>query len=134
MNAKKELAKFRKAILNCFTVSNDKLPKSYRNGRSDRVVLARLEKKVDKRDGLTEHKKEKLTKAENIKLLAAQVPADGQLTEGLDYSKNETKDLAQYRAECAFVDAMIKGSVIDADELNDPDAVEFGHSVFYKGK
>lgn len=134
MNAKKELAKLRKAILNCFTVSNDKLPESYRNGRSDRVVLARLEKKVDKRDGLTEHKKEKLTKAENIKLLAAQVPADGQLTEGFDYSQNETKDLAQYRAECAFVDAMVKGGVIDADELSDPDAVEFGHSVFYKGK
>ena len=133
-NAKKELAKLRHAILNCFTVANDKLPAAYQNKKSDCVVLARLEKKVDKRDGLTDYRKTKMLKARNIARLAAQVPADGQLAEGFDYSQNEVDELAQYRAECALVDSMVQGGIIDTEEFSDPDAVEFGHSVFYKGK
>ena len=132
--AKKLFARLDKAILNCFTVPNEKLPERFHNKKEGRVSLAKLAKRADKRDGLTEHKKEKMIKAENIKRLAAQVPADGQLTQGFDYSQNETNDLAQYRAECALVDAMIKGGVIEADELREDNAIEFGNSVFYKGK
>ena len=121
-------------VNNSITVPNHILPEKFHDHKSGERTLALLEKMCDKQDGLTEHKKEKMIKAENIKRLAAQVPADGQLTEGFDYSQNETNDLAQYRAECALVDAMIKGGVIEADELREDDAIEFGNSVFYKGK
>ena len=130
----KHLAKLKNAVLNCFTVPNEKLPERFHNKKTGCVTLSKLVKKADKRDGMTDHKREKMIKAENIKRLAAQVPADGQLVEGFDYSQNEVNELAQYKAECAFVGAMIKGGVMEADELRDDDAIEFGHSVFYKGK
>ena len=90
--AQKLFARLRKATLNCFTIPNDKLPEAYRNTKSDRVVLASLEKKADKLEGITQHQKDQAVKARNIARLAAQVGAKSDIDGPLDWSQNELAD------------------------------------------
>lgn len=128
-NAKKELAKLQKAIMETIVVPNEWLPEELHDDTRGGRTLERLEQICDKRDGLTEHVKVQQIKARNIAKLRAQVEAKSiflthkggtdfvDLDGPLDYSQNEVDEIAQHRAECALVGGMISGGLIEADDL-----------------
>ena len=107
------LVKFRKAILECFMVPNDKLPKEFRNEKEGMVSLASLDQKSndldDKRNGLTEFKKIQLIKNENIEKMRRQVESKQKenaefmdLHEELDWSDNNIDELSLYKNQMSF--------------------------------
>lgn len=111
------IAQLEAAVKEVIVVPNHWLPvEMWDNVRGGRTI-ERLEKILDKRDGLTAHRKLKATKARNIEKLAAQVSEKGEIDGPLDYSQNEVDEIAQYRAECALVGGMVSGGLIDADDL-----------------
>ena len=65
------------AILQAFTVPNSWLPEKYHNHKTGCVSLARLNKKCDKREGITDHKKLKAEKARRIEDYRQQFAASG---------------------------------------------------------
>jgi hypothetical protein len=71
----KLFAEFDEAIMQAFTVPNDWLPEKYHNHKTGCVSLARLNKKCDKREGITDHKKLKAEKARRIEDYRQQVEA-----------------------------------------------------------
>ena len=116
-NAKKELAKLQKAIMETIVVPNEWLPEELHDEVRGGRTLERLEQICDKRDGLTAHRKLKAIKARNIERLAVQVNGQGEIDGPLDYSQNEVDEIAQHRAECALIGGMISGGLIEADDL-----------------
>ena len=122
----KLLAEFRTAILECITVPNHLLPAELHDDVRGCRTLARLEELCDKRDGVTEHTKQKDIKARNIERLRKQVEATSRFNErgdfidlehGLDYSDNECDDLQLTKNMQALVGGMVNGGLIDADDL-----------------
>ena len=122
----KLLAEFRTAILECITVPNHLLPAELHDDVRGCRTLARLEELCDKRDGVTEHTKQKNIKARNIERLRKQVEATSRFNERgdfidleheLDYSDNECDDLQLTKNMQALVGGMVNGGMIDADDL-----------------
>ena len=74
---KKMFAKLDAAIHNAITVPNSWLPEEYHNKKTGQVSLARLDKKCDRRDGVTDHKKLKAEKARRIENYRQQVETNG---------------------------------------------------------
>lgn len=101
-------------------IPNSWLPEKYHDKVRGGRTCARLNQILDKENGITEHVKEKATKARNIERLAAQVAHLENTSEmdfALDYSDNEIDEIRQHRAECALVGGMVSGGLIDADDL-----------------
>jgi len=71
-------ASYRKAILNCFLVPNEVLPKSHHNHTTGYVSLSRLNKRVNKANKVSEFAKEKAEKLKRIANYRSQV---GKLTD-----------------------------------------------------
>ena len=57
---------YEQAVKECLVVPNHMLPEDYHDNVRGGRTLARLDEMCDKRDGVTEHKKLKALKAENI--------------------------------------------------------------------
>jgi hypothetical protein len=130
-NAKQELAKLEKAIMETIVVPNEWLPEELHDDVRGGRTLERLEQLCDKRDGVTEHTKKQAAKARNIEKLRKQVEAKSifhthkggtdfvDLDGELDYSGNECDELQLHKNQMALVGGMINGGIIDADELED---------------
>ncbi len=97
-------------------IPNSWLPERFHDNKRGGRTVARLNAMCDKRDGLTEHRKIKAIKARNIKRLARQVQ-DRNISCPLDYSHNESDDIALHRNEMALVAGMISGGLIDAEDI-----------------
>jgi len=102
------------AIREIIIVPNSWLPEEMHDNTRGGRTLARLHKMCDVKE--YEYQKIKAIKARNIERLAAQVKGRD-IDRELDYSNNETDELAQYLAEVALVGGMVSGGLIDADDL-----------------
>jgi hypothetical protein len=107
-----ELQALENAVAECIEIPNEWLPKEYHNGVSGCRTVGNLNRILDKRDGITDHKKRKAIKAENIKKYAAQIDTCGEF----DYNGKTDHD-QMYRNELAFVEAMIQGGQIYIDDF-----------------
>ena len=74
---KKMFDKLNAAISEAITIPNHWLPEQYHNKKTGRVSLARLDKKCDKSDGVSDHKKFKAEKARRIENYRQQVAENG---------------------------------------------------------
>ena len=87
-NTQKMLDQLDAAIFQAITVPNSWLPEQYQNKKTGRVSLARLNKKCNKRDGITDHKKLKAEKARRIENYRQQVAENGTF-EYIDIDENK---------------------------------------------
>lgn len=123
------LAKFREELSECIVVPNSMLPEAFHDKVRGGRTLARLNQLCDIRDGIhTEHQKTKAAKARNIEKLAKQVEALSRynnhgdfidIESELDYSDCEIDEIKLYRNQCALVNGMVNGGIIDEDDLSD---------------
>ena len=114
MNTQQAIREFKAAIDAAIVIPNNWLPAELQDRKRGGRTVTKLNKLLDKRDGITEHRKLKAIKARNIARLAAQFEAG---CESFDYSGNERNELQLYRNECAMVEGMIHAGHIDADDL-----------------
>jgi hypothetical protein len=108
------LKRLEKAIKDCIVVPNHLLPEEHHDKVRGGRTLARLEKVYDKQDGLTEHRKLKAVKAENIENYRKQFEAN----ESFEYN-GHTDDLQLHRNQMAMVGSMINSGKIDAEDLEE---------------
>ena len=73
------LKKAEKIIQKCLFVPNELLPEEYHNKKTGYVSLAKLEKKCDKRDGITDHQKLKAEKLRRIGLYRDQMQSNDKI-------------------------------------------------------
>jgi hypothetical protein len=116
VNTQQVIREFQAAIDAAVVIPNSWLTTNLQDNVRGGRTVAKLNKLLDKRDGVTKHRKAKAAKARNVAILAAQFAAG---REEFDYSQNERNELQLYRNECAMVDAMIAAGHIDRDDLND---------------
>lgn len=128
-NAKEELAKLEKAIMETIVVPNEWLPEELHDDVRGGRTLERLEELCDKRDRITEHTKKQAIKARNIEKLRKQFEEKAvykthkggtdfvDLDSDFDYSDNECDDLQLTKNMQALVGGMISGGIIEADDL-----------------
>ena len=128
-NAKEELAKLEKAIMETIVVPNEWLPEELHDDVRGGRTLERLEELCDKRDRITEHTKKQAIKARNIEKLRKQFEEKAvykthkggtdfvDLDSDFDYSDNECDDLQLTKNMQALVGGMISGGLLDADDL-----------------
>lgn len=114
MNTQQAIREFQAAIEAAIVIPNSWLPADFQDRKRGGRTVTKLNKLLDKRDGITEHRKLKAVKARNIARLAAQFEAG---SESFDYSGNERNELQLYRNECAMVEGMISSGLIDRDDL-----------------
>ena len=128
-NAKQELAKLEKAIMETLVVPNSWLPEEMHDHKRGGRTLSRLNQICDKRDGLTEHAKKQIAKAENIEKMRKQVEEKSiyhthkggtdfvDLDGELDWSDNNIDDQQLTKNMQALVGGMVNGGLIDAEDL-----------------
>ena len=128
-NAKEELAKLEKAIMETIVVPNEWLPEELHDDVRGGRTLERLEELCDKRDRITEHTKKQAIKARNIEKLRKQFEEKAvykthkggtdfvDLDSEFDYSDNECDELQLHKNMQALVGGMISGGLLDADDL-----------------
>jgi hypothetical protein len=73
------LKKAEKIIQKCLFVPNELLPEEYHNKKTGYVSLAKLEKKCDKRDGISDAKKLKAEKLRRVGLYREQMQSDDKI-------------------------------------------------------
>ena len=73
------LKKAEKIIQKCLFVPNEILPEEYHNKKTGYVSLAKLEKKCDKRDGITDHQKLKAEKLRRVGLYREQMQSNDKI-------------------------------------------------------
>jgi hypothetical protein len=104
-------------VLRCvnelFTVPNDCLPVSFRDGRSGSRSLASLNKISDKRDKISPHKRRKQKKAENIAVYAKLVESESDLT------PKYTNNRQLYKNQMAFYKGLAEAGWFDEEESDD---------------
>ena len=88
------------AVKECLVVPNSWLPKDYHDNVRGGRTLARLEQMCDKREGLTEHRKTKALKAENVENYRKQFEQSGEF----EYN-GHIDELQLYKNEMAFCSA-----------------------------
>lgn len=108
------LENFRRVLEDCIVIHNSALPEHFRDDVRKGRTIKRLNEICDKRDGVTEHKRLKAIKAENIERYAKQAADGGELA--YDGHRDDNK---QYKNEMTLISAMISGGLIDADELEE---------------
>ena len=102
----------RQAFAELIVVPNSWLPEEYHDKVRGGRTLARLDQMADKAAGLTEHRKLKALKAENIENYRKQYEANG------EFEYNGHRDELQlHKNEMAFVGGMVNRGMIDADDL-----------------
>jgi hypothetical protein len=114
MNTQQAIREYKAAIDAAVVIPNSWLTTNLQDNVRGGRTINKINKLLDERDGITEHRKLKAVKARNIARLAAQFEAG---REEFDYSQNERNELQLHRNECAMVDAMIAAGHIDRDDL-----------------
>jgi len=108
-----ELQAFEDAIANCVEIPNEWLPKEYQHGIDGCRTIANLNSMLDTRSGITEHKKKKAIKAENVKIYRKSLEDIAEL----DYTVAKVDQQQLYRNQQSFIEAMIQsGQVVLEDE------------------
>ena len=102
---------YEQAVKECLVVPNHMLPEDYHDSVRGGRTLAHLDKMCDKRDGLTDHRKLKALKAENIENYRKQFEESG----SFEYDGHRN-DLQLYKNEMAFCSAC-PDIEIDEDDL-----------------
>jgi len=116
MNTQQAIREFQAAIEAAIVIPNSWLPAELQDNKRGGRTVTKLNKLLDKRDGISEHRKLKAVKARNIARLAAQFEAG---CESFDYSGNERNELQLYRNECAMVEGMLHAGLIEENDLID---------------
>jgi hypothetical protein len=116
MNTQQAIREFQAAIDAAIVIPNSWLPAEMQDRKRGGRTVSKLNKMLDKRDGITEHRKLKAIKAHNIAILAAQFEAG---REEFDYSQNKRNELQLYRNECAMVEGMLHVGLIEENDLID---------------
>jgi len=96
-NIQELTADLRQAFAELITVPNHLLPEEFRDNIRGCRTLARLEELCDKRDGMTEHRKLKNIKAENVERYRKQFETDEQIR-----YDGAVDELQLYKNEMAF--------------------------------
>jgi len=116
-----ELTELDRLVAECFEISNDDLPKQWRNevtgGRSlaEVVFLQENERlKNAEENQLSGHAIKKNAKAENVELYRKQLDESGEI----EYNGN-INDIQLSKNQQAMVNALIDSWVISEDELDD---------------
>lgn len=99
-----ELQAFEDAVAECVEIPNEWLPKEYHNGVSGCRTVGNLNRILDKADGLTDHKKKKAIKAENIEIYRKSMDDHAEI----DYNLGTVDQEQLYRNQQAFVEAQIQ--------------------------
>ena len=102
------------AIKECLVVPNSWLPEDMHDNVRGGRTLARLDKMCDKRDGLTEHRKLKALKAENIENYRKQFEESG----SFEYDGHRD-ELQLHKNQMAMVSGMVNSGMIDAEDLEE---------------
>lgn len=108
-----ELQAFENAIAECVEIPNEWLPKEYHNGVSGYRAVSNLNSILDKRDGITDHKKKKAIKAENVKIYRKSMDDHAEI----DYNLGKVDQQQLYRNQQAFVEAMVQAGQIYIDDF-----------------
>lgn len=103
-----ELAAFEEAVAECVEIPNSWLPKEYQHGVDNCRTISNLNSILDKRDGITPHKKKKAIKAGNVKIYRKSMEENAEL----DYSVAKVDQQQLYRNQQAFVEAMVQSGQI----------------------
>jgi len=112
-NSKQLFAQFDNAINNGIVWGNEALPEDYQDKVRGGRTLERLDQLCDKRDGLTQHRKDKATKASNIELYRQQIAAGQEI----DWQSGEVNEDALYRNQMTMVKCMMDSGLLEDDDL-----------------
>ena len=108
-----ELQAFENAIAECVEIPNEWLPKEYHNGVSGCRTVDNLNRILDKRDGITDHKKKKAIKAGNVEIYRKSMDDHAEI----DYNLGKVDQQQLYRNQQAFVEAMVQAGQIYIDDF-----------------
>ena len=108
-----ELAALEQLVQETVEIPNSWLPKEYQHGVDNCRTISNLNSKLDKREGLTAHKKKKATKAENVKVYRKSMEDHAEI----DYNIGKVDQQQLYRNQQAFVEAMVQSGQIYIDDL-----------------
>jgi hypothetical protein len=109
-----ELAALEQLVQETVEIPNSWLPKEYQHGVDNCRTISNLNSILDKREGLTAHKKKKATKTENVKIYRQSMEDHAEV----DYNLGQVNAEQLYRNQQTFVEAQIQigNIVIDEDE------------------
>ncbi len=109
-----ELAALEQLVQETVEIPNSWLPKEYQHGVDNCRTISNLNSILDKREGLTAHKKKKATKTENVKIYRQSMEDHAEI----DYNLGQVNAEQLYRNQQTFVEAQIQigNIVIDEDE------------------
>ena len=108
-----ELQALENAVAECVEIPNEWLPKEYHNGVSGYRAVGNLNRILDKRDGITDHKKKKAIRAENVKIYRKSMDDHAEI----DYNLGKVDQQQLYRNQQAFVEAMVQAGQIYIDDF-----------------
>jgi len=108
-----ELQALENAVAECVEIPNEWLPKEYHNGVSGCRTVGNLNRILDKRDGITDHKKKKAIRAENVKIYRKSMDDHAEI----DYNLGKVDQQQLYRNQQAFVEAMVQAGQIYIDDF-----------------
>ena len=108
-----ELQALENAVADCVEIPNEWLPKEYQHGVSGYRTVSNLNRMLDKRDGITDHKKKKAIKAKNVEIYRKSMDNHAEI----DYNLGTVDQQQLYRNEQAFVEAMVQSGQIYIDDF-----------------
>ena len=108
-----ELPALEQLVQETVEIPNSWLPKEYQHGVDNCRTISNLNSILDKREGLTAHKKKKATKAENVKVYRKSMEDHAEI----DYNIGKVDQQQLYRNQQAFVEAMVQSGQIYIDDL-----------------
>ena len=108
-----ELQALENTVAECVEIPNEWLPKEYHNGVSGCRTVGNLNRILDKRDGITDHKKKKAIRAENVKIYRKSMDDHAEI----DYNLGKVDQQQLYRNQQAFVEAMVQAGQIYIDDF-----------------
>ncbi|MCP4097800.1 MAG: hypothetical protein GY748_16320 [Planctomycetaceae bacterium] len=107
-----ELAALEQLVQETVEIPNSWLPKEYQHGVDGGRTVSDLNSKLDRKFGVSKHKKNKAIKAENVERYAKQMEENAEIEYDLNRDENQL-----FKNESALVQAWIDTRVIDAEDL-----------------
>jgi len=108
-----ELQALENAVAECVEIPNEWLPKEFQDNVRGGRSINRLNDILDLREGITDHKKKKAIKAENIEIYRKSMDNHAEI----DYSLGKSDQEQLYRNEQAFVEAMVQSGQMYIDDF-----------------
>ena len=108
-----ELQALENAVADCVEIPNEWLPKEYQNGVTGCRTIDYLNRACVLRAGITDHKKKKAIKEENVKIYRKSMDDHAEI----DYNLGKVDQQQLYRNQQAFVEAMVQAGQIYIDDF-----------------